>query len=175
MKYGTGNYTVSFRVRPLTDLPLAGSSNYANLQVVWTDDLYPYQVSVDLDQDDGGALTTGAITYGGDGMGIFAGGIDWSSPRTIDVRYAGSENRFYLYVDGVLQTFVPDNGIIRQSFGGFTPERVSFGDTTTGQGVDQAAEWYFVQVSTMIPEPSSVVLLAVGGLILRVAKRKNRS
>ena len=40
---------IEFRIRPTSDMPFLGSSHYANLAVVWSDDSYYYNVSIDKD------------------------------------------------------------------------------------------------------------------------------
>ncbi len=147
MRLGAGQYGIAFRVRPLDDVPNLGLSHYANLYVTWSDDRFSYNVTIDQDTDDAGPGTSGGLRYGKDTMANAVTGIDWSVPHTIFVGYRGDAlpaGEFDFYVDDVLAATVGAASIARP--GGFARDSVDFGDGTTGQGVDVAAEWYFVRI-----------------------------
>lgn len=154
MTWGAGQYGIEFRVRPRTDVPNAGSSHYANCIVTWSDSSFNYNLTIDKDTDDNGAGTTGGLRYGGNSMINAVVGINWSTPHTIFVGYRGSAGAFDFYVDGVLAATVAANSMARS--GSFARDAIDFGDGTVGQGVDVAAEWYFVRVHDVAAPPPSL-------------------
>ncbi len=175
MALTSGQYGIEFRVRPLTDVPFLGGSHYANAYVFWSDDTFAYNITVDLDTDDGGAGTTGGIKYGQNSLSDAVLGIDWSVPHTIYIGYTGTApfGSFDFYVDGVLTSTVAAGSLART--GSFARDAVDFGDGTTGQGLDVAAEWYSVSIydsAAPIPEPASLALMGLGGL---TALRRRRA
>jgi len=148
MKLASGQYGIEFRVQPLSDVPFLGGGHYANLYVFWSDDTYAYNVTIDLDTDDAGPGTTGGIKYGQDSMSDAVTGIDWSTPHTVYIGYAGASpgGSFVFYVDGVWKSTVSVGSMARSGGWPFAQDRVDFGDGTTGQNLDVAAQWYFVRI-----------------------------
>jgi Glycosyl hydrolase-like 10 len=143
MNNATGNYAIEFRVRPLDNL-VPSIANSRNLSLSWADDLNKYNLTVDLDTDDGGAGTTGAIKYGTQFSNAITG-INWSVPHTVMVAYHADDSNFMFYLDGAFVDYVAASAV---GFGGTDPallDRVLFGDGSLG-GSDVAAEWYFVNV-----------------------------
>ena len=78
-------------------------------------------------------------------------------------------NEFKFYVDGTLEATVPRSDI--QGSGGTA--QAFFGSGTTGTA-DQ--RWSLVRLETgqTVPEPSALMLLGLGGLLLAVARRRRR-
>lgn len=145
---GKKDYGIEFRVRPLNDIKTGGNSLYANLVVAWGDAAHSYDLSINRssqDEPDGSGETSGDLNGGENRMVKVAQGIDWSKPHTVFIGYKASEQSFTLYVDGEKTDSFPAEQI------GFDPatelvDHVSFGDTTSGQGNDARAEWYFLRV-----------------------------
>jgi hypothetical protein len=148
MSLNSGQYGIEVRVRPTSDVPFLGGSNYANCYVFWSDDTYAYNLTIDKDTDDGGPGTTGGIKYGQNSMSDAVTGIDWSVPHTIYVGYRSSPGggTFDFYVDGVLTSSRVDGSMARTGGFPFARDAVDFGDGTTGQGLDVSAEWYSVRI-----------------------------
>jgi PEP-CTERM motif len=142
----SGQYGIEFRVRPLSDVPFFGFSHFANLYVTWSDDQFNFNVTIDLDSDDGGPGTTGGIEYGQNSLASAVTGIDWSVPRTIFVGYDSALELFNFFVDDVPAGSVGYGSIARTPIFPFAQDAVDFGDGTTGQGLDVANEWYFVRI-----------------------------
>lgn len=143
MNHATGNYAIEFSVRPLGNLE-PSTANALNLHVSWADEINKYNITVDLDTDDAGAGTTGAIKYGTQFSNAITG-IDWSVPHTVMVAYHADDANFFFYLDGIFIDYVSSSAV---AFGGTDPaliDRVVFGDGSLG-GTDVAAEWYFVNV-----------------------------
>ncbi len=172
MQRTVGEYGIEFRVRPLSDVPFLGGSHYANAYVFWSDDQFAYNVTIDLDTDDGGAGTTGGIKFGQNSMSDAVTGIDWSTPRTIFIGYRSVGEQFDFYVDGVLKSTIGIGSMARVGGFPFAQNAVDFGDGTTGQGIDVAVEWYSMRLYDMaVPEPVSLCLMLFGGLMLRRNRR----
>lgn len=159
MFIGSDGYGIEFKARPLSDMPTTdpngnpyGLSHYANFMVGWSDDYYTYTVSPDLDADDSGPGTIGALRTAKNQQIIAADNIDWSVPHTVFVGYygpMGSQGIFKFYVDGTLaSTFTPSQ--IGGSHVVQWQDRVMFGDATSGQpapyAIDVKGEWYFVKI-----------------------------
>ncbi len=167
MVRNTSDYTVEFMVRPTSDLP--ATDWYANMKVLWRDNQNRFDVTIDMDADDGGAGTTGSLRYKTGFTGDRAEaitGIDWSVARTIAVAYRGATDDFEFFLDGLSQgvldyaTFNNGNGAAG------IQDKVNFGDGTNSQG-PSAAEWSFVRVHDVaLPEPASVGLMAAAGLFI---------
>lgn len=159
MVIGGDGYGIEFKTKPLSDMPTKdpngnplGYSHYANFMVAWSDDYYMYNVSPDLDADDAGPNTTGALRTAKNQQIIIANNVNWSTPHTVFVGYYGKvspKGIFKFYVDGSLvSTFTP-----AQIGGGQVvqwQDRVMFGDATSGQpapyAIDVKGEWYFVKI-----------------------------
>ena len=151
MRNGVSDYGIEFRIRPLTDVAFV-ASHWPELYVTWSDD-HPtygnYNVTIDLDADDGGPVTTGSIVYGQGSFSPAITGIDWSTPHTIFIGYRGAAgyrgapNAFDFFLDGLFRATVPWGSIARAT-NNYARDAVGFGDGTTG-GNDVAAEWYFVK------------------------------
>ena len=169
MKLASGQYGIEVRVRPLTDVPFAGSSHYANAYVFWSDDSYAYNITIDKYSND--VSGTGGIKYGQNSMADAVTGIDWSVPHTIFMGYTGTApfGSFDFYVDGVFASTVSAGSIARSGGFPFAQDAVDFGDGTTGQGVDVAIEWYSVAIhdTAAVPEPASVGLVCAAAGLLR--------
>ena len=115
MKHGSGDYGIEFRLRPLTDVAFIGS-HWPELYVTWSDDGPTdgnYNVTIDLDEDDAGAITTGSIVYGRNSFSPGITGIDWSVPHTIFIGYRGAADVFDFYLDGVLKSTIAWGSIAR--------------------------------------------------------------
>lgn len=154
MSRTTGVYGVEFTVRPQTDVPFFGGSHFANLYVTWSDDEFNFNVTIDMDTDDGGAGTTGGIKYGQNSLSDAVTGIDWSTPHTIFVGYDSALELFNFYVDDVYANTVTYGNISR--VGNYAQDAVDFGDGTTGQGIDVAAEWYDISIYD-VNNPNDVI------------------
>jgi len=170
---GGDDYGIEFRVRPLTDLRFIGG-DWPEMYLTWSDDQFNYNISVDLY---GGANTsgTGDIVYGRNSFSTAITGIDWSLDHTIFIghRGNGTSSVFDFYLDGVLVSTVADGSIARA--GSYAQDAIGFGDGGTG-GEDVNGEWYSVRVydvndPSAVPEPASMALLAIGGLLLLSSRR----
>ncbi len=146
MQRSSGQYGIEFRVRPLTDVPFFGFSHFANLYVTWSDDEFNFNVTIDLDTDDAGPGTTGGIKYGQNSLADAVTGLDWSTPHTVFIGYDSSLELFNFYIDDVGVGSVPYGDIARGPIFPFAQDAVDFGDGTTGQGIDVAAEWYLMRI-----------------------------
>jgi PEP-CTERM motif-containing protein len=142
----SGQYGIEFRVRPLSDVPFFGFSNFANLYVTWSDDQFNFNITIDLDTDDGGPGTTGGIKYGQNSLADAVTGIDWSTPHDIFIGYDSALEQFNFFVDDVPAGSLGYGSIARTPIFPFAQDSVDFGDGTTGQGLDVAAEWYAVRI-----------------------------
>jgi hypothetical protein len=172
MARNVNDYSVEFRVRPLTDMPFLGSSHFANCKIGWKESSASslrYNISIDLDEDDTGPLTTGALRYGDNSLAPVITGIDWSVPHTVAVAYRASADDFEFYFDGVYAATLAPGTFGR--IGGGMVDGIRFGDGTTGQGLDVAAEWYFARIyDVAVPEPSTLALLGFAGVALAVRR-----
>ena len=145
MQKGGDPYGIEFRVQPLSDIPNAGNSHYANLILSWGDNQASYCISIDKDSDDSGEGKLGAITSGKNKMKPIVEKIDFSEPRTIFIGYRGDTDEFDFYVDGELKNTV-EAVSLGHDYNSKVESIVTFGDSTTGQSIDVAAKWYFVRV-----------------------------
>ena len=167
---GGADYGIEFRTKPRTDVPFVGSA-WGNMYLYWEDDVNSYNVTIDLDPDDAGPVTTGSIVYG---MGSFSPaitGIDWSVPHDIFIGYR-SGAVFDFYLDGAIQSTIVEGSIARAR-NGFADNRVDFGDGTTAP-TDVAGEWHFVRVwdvNAPIPEPGTLCLVGLGSLMMLTRHR----
>jgi len=166
----SGAYGLEFRVRPITDVPFLGASHYANAILAWSDDQFTFNVTIDKFTDDSSG--TGGLKYGQNSMSDAVLGIDWSAPHTIFIGHTGvaGGGTFQFYVDGVLQAPAVGYGSIARTITGweFAQNKIYFGDGTTGQGQDEANEWYSLRIHNTaepIPEPAGVSLLLGAGLL----------
>lgn len=156
MKRHSGQYGVEFKIQPLNDIPLAGSSHYANLAIFWSDDSNSYSFTIDKYISQSNPEKGGAITYGRNEMIPAVAGIDFSTARTIFIGYKGELDTFDFYVDGILKASIPAEKIAGEYLV-TNQDGVTFGDTTSGQpepySIDIAAKWYFVRVHDIaVPE-----------------------
>jgi hypothetical protein len=148
MENGGSNYGIEAKVRPLEDLKSTGYSyEYGNIEIVWSDNVSSYLVSVDMDSDDAGAGTVGRITRGKYPMITILDGINWSTAHTIGIIYDGSKDVFYFYLDGVYLTYVKAIVLRSDAKDSNLQGKVAFGDYTTGGNKpDYNTEWYFVRL-----------------------------
>lgn len=153
MKRASGQYGVEVRVRPLSDMPLLSSSHYANAYVFWSDDQHAFNISIDLDADDAGPGTTGAIRYGQNSLAPAITGIDFSSAHTIFIGYRSAAQVFDLYLDGSPAGSLTRSVMARSGGFPYAQNAVSFGDGTVGQGLDVAVAWYFIRVYDQAAPP----------------------
>jgi hypothetical protein len=168
MVKGSTNYTVEFKVQPNKDV-IAGTDWYARNVVIWADDVKFYTMILDKDSDDAGAGTTGGIRYG---AGSYAAslpnvlsGIDWSTPHTVAASYTGSTDTFDFYLDGVFQTSMAAGSFAAGTTVASWENALTIGATTTAGG-DVNNNWYSMSVSnTAVPEPATMSLLGVAGLL----------
>lgn len=174
MVQGVTDYTVEWRMRPTVDLP--ATDWFANLKVMWRDDTHRYDVTIDLDADDGGLGTTGSLRYKQGFTGSLSEaitGIDWSVPRTIAVAYRASSNDFEFFLDGVSQGVLSQATFHNGTSAAGVQDKTRFGDGTNNQG-PSAAEWYWVRVHDVaLPEPGTLGILTVAGLTLLPRRRSS--
>jgi hypothetical protein len=172
MVENTTNYTVEFRVRPLTDV--LGTEWFAQQKLTWRASTSRYDISIDLDSDDTDPGTTGSIRYGQGTLGTKVeaiSGIDWSTPHTIAVAYTGATDDFEFFLDGVSAGTIASNTMTVGSNGPL--DKIRFGDGTTDPVANgNQVEWYFVRLHDVaLPEPGSVALLTGAGLLALVRRR----
>lgn len=145
---GNRDYGIEFKVKPLGDVLRQGNSHYANLLVAWSDAQKCYNLTIDLSSRDvGDGQSEGGLLGGGNAMAEAAAGINWEKPRTIFIGYEAKDRLFHLYVDGESVGTIPADTLGSDPVPEFF-DRIVFGDSTSGQGGDVAAEWYFVRVQT---------------------------
>lgn len=153
---GTKDYGIEFRVRPINDIKTAGNSFYANLAVAWGDGEHSYDLSINrssTDEPDGNNETDGDINGGENRMVKVVEGIDWSKAHTVFIGYKASDKTFTIYLDGKkIESFPAD--LIAFDPATELIDHVAFGDTTSGQGNDVRAEWFFLKVydSAALPQ-----------------------
>jgi MYXO-CTERM domain-containing protein len=162
MSRTSGAYGIEFTVRPQTDTPFLGGSHFANAYVLWSDDEFSFNVTIDMDTDDGGAGTTGGIKFGENTMGDAITGIDWSTPHTIFIGYDSALEVHNFYLDDVYQSTLTYGNFSRNGVG-YAQDAVGFGDGTSGQGIDVAIEWYNVSIYD-VNDPNEVVPPLVGDI-----------
>jgi len=155
MSRTSGEYGIEFTVRPQTDVPFFGGSHFANAYVLWSDDEFSFNITIDKDTDDGGAGTTGGIKFGENTMGDAITGIDWSTPHTIFIGYDSALELHNFYLDGTYASTLTYGNFSRNGVG-YAQDAVGFGDGTTGQGLDVAVEWYSVAIYD-VNDPNEVV------------------
>ena len=170
MKLTSGQYGIEIKAQPLTDVPFAGASHYANAYVFWSDDSFAYNITLDKYSND--VSGTGGIKYGQNSMADAVTGIDWSVPHTLFIGWTGFSpfGSFNFYVDGVFKSAISAGSMARSGGFPFAQDRVDFGDGTTGQGVDVAVNWYSLAIydtNQPVPEPTGLILLALGVLGVR--------
>jgi PEP-CTERM motif len=174
MVENTTDYSVEFKVRPLTDV--LGTEWFAQQKLTWRASTSRYDISLDLDADDGGAGTTGSLRYGQGQLGAQAEavtGIDWSVARTILIAYTGGTDTFEFFVDGVSQGTIASNTMTVGSNGPL--DKIRFGDGTTAPvAAGNQVEWSFVRLHDVaVPEPGTIGLMAAAGLISLVRRRRH--
>lgn len=172
MVENTTNYTVEFRVRPLTDV--LGTEWFAQQKLTWRASSSRYDISIDKDADDGGPGTTGSLRYGQGTLGTkveAVTGIDWSTPHTVAIAYTGATDDFEFFLDGVSVGTIASNTMTVGSNGPL--DKIRFGDGTTDPVANgNQVEWYFVRLHDVaVPEPGSAVLLAGAGLLALTRRR----
>jgi len=172
MVKGSTDYTVEFRVRPVTDVGGTPATDWsARDLVIWTDNVYQYNVIIDKYTT--GSSGTGGLRHGGgtwsENLTPLVSGIDWSTPHTIAASYTGSTGNFNIFVDGVLQTTIADSAL-QGAAASYAPwqDAVTIGSPTTAGGVVQN-EWYSIRVDNTamaVPEPAILGLASLSGLMM---------
>lgn len=177
MVKGVTDYTVEFRVRPVSDVGSTASTDwYARDLVIWTDDAYQYNVIIDKYST--GNSGTGELRYGSgsysENLPTLVSGIDWSTPHTIAASYTGSTGKFNIFVDGVLKTTIADSAL-QGAAASWAPwqDAVTIGSPTTAGAVVHN-EWYSIKVDNTalpVPEPTLMGLGGLGGLMMLRRRR----
>lgn len=176
MVKGSTNYTVEFRVRPISDVGAVASTDwYARDLVLWGDDVNFYGLIIDKYTT--GSSGTGGLRYGSgysETLSNAVTGIDWSVPHTVAASYTGSTGNFNIFVDGVLKTTLADS-ILKYGAVNYAPwqNAVTFGSPTTAGAVVQN-EWYSIKVdNTALPVPEPAIM-GLGGLVGLMMLRRRR-
>lgn len=175
MTSGVSSYGIEVKMRPVDDWISTGYSyESSNISISWSDNVSWYQISIDKDKDDAGAGTVGRIVKSKYGYDTIVDNIDWSVARTVGIGYDPANNQFNFYVDGVLGGTWTSADLALGAVHAPYRDKVIFGDSTTGGGngtvgPDYNSEWYSVKLystaSEVIPEPATIALLTVGGLL----------
>lgn len=180
MVQGSSNYTVEFKVRPVTDVGATASTDwYARDLVIWADNVNQYNVIIDKYTT--GNSGTGGLRYSSgaysENLPNLVTGIDWSTPHTIAASYTGSTGNFNIFVDGVLKTTIADS-VLKGSAASYAPwqNAVTIGSPTTAGDVVQN-EWYSVRVDNTamaVPEPTMLGLAGLSSLMMLRRRRLGR-
>lgn len=162
---GIADYGISTTMRPLSNIPFGGGSDYANILLEWQDTSSYYGTTF--------WLAGGAITFGPGGGSIITG-IDWSSAHTLFIGYNHVADSFSFYLDGTLKnTLTRSTLVLGSNFLG--ANQVAFGDATTGGGISSQADWSNISIydTAVIPEPSTFALCGLVG-VLAIVRRASR-